>query len=266
MKKITTLLALGATALLALQLASCKTGTVTDAPESEAAAQDTIVRDGTDALPTDTLNIAEGAFHKSYIVACVDDHSHVYKEKVDPAKALVVISKREYRLYVYEAAADTTLAATFPVCYALNTGQKTKDGDSCTPECTMANPFHVSEINNAAAWTFDFDDGRGPILAFGKWFIRLDLSQSFPDNPLVAKNRSIGIHGSTGNERSIPGRDSHGCVRLRDADLVLLHDNYVAKGTTVVIKPFDTGKLPFELKAEKALGEQYIPARLRPEQ
>lgn len=202
-----------------------------------------------------------GDFHKTYLVANVDDHANVYKPKVDPAKALIVISKREYRLYVYEMGADTTLAATFPVCYAINPGPKSGEGDNKTPECTLQNPFHVSQIVDASTWCFDFNDGRGPILAFGNWFIRLDLSQSFPDNPALASNRSIGIHGSTGNEKSVPGRDSHGCVRMYDKDLDTLHDNYVAEGTTVVIKGIDEKKWPFEVKAEKALGDKYVAAK-----
>lgn len=210
-----------------------------------------------DEIPTHKYLMTQPEYELNYLVASLKDEAAVYKKSVDPAKALIVISKREYRLYVYETGADTTLAASFPVCYALNTGQKSAEGDNCTPECTMQNPFHVSEIKDASSWTFDFGDGRGSIPAFGHWFIRLDLSKSFPDNPKVASNRSIGIHGSTGNEASIPGRDSHGCIRLLDQDLETLHDNYIGVGTTVVVKSFTTPKLPFELKAERALGENY---------
>lgn len=212
---------------------------------------------GTDEVPTHTVSFSGPDFNKTYLKAELNDEAAIYKKHVDSAKALIVVSKREYRLYVYETGADTTLAASFPICYALNPGPKTKEGDNCTPECTMHAPFHVSEIKDASTWVFDFGDGRGSILAFGHWFMRLDLSQSFPDNPALATNRSIGIHGSTGNEASIPGRDSHGCIRLLDRDLDTLHDNYIGVGTTVVVKGIHTPKLPFELKAEKALGEDY---------
>lgn len=265
MKKIHTLFVLLAAGATALLMPSCGTreggsdkgGESTSVSKGDA---DVINTDATDAIPMKEFAISEGEFRKIYNVADIDDAAAIYKEKVDPEKALIVISKREYRLYVYETGSDTTLAASFPVCYALNTGQKTKDGDSCTPHCTMEHPFHVSEIKDASDWEFDFEDGRGKIPAFGHWFIRLDLSKSFPDNEKVAKNRSIGIHGSTGNEASVPGRDSHGCIRLFDPDLITLHDNYVGVGTTVVVKPYDQGKLPFELKAEKALGDKYKPA------
>ena len=50
--------------------------------------------------------------------------------------------------------------------------------------------------------------------------------------------KGIGIHGSTNNEASVPGRDSEGCIRLRDSDLIVLHDRYAQVGTPVVILPF----------------------------
>ena len=34
----------------------------------------------------------------------------------------------------------------------------------------------------------------------------------------------IGIHGSTNNESSVPGRGSEGCIRLRDDDLIQLKE------------------------------------------
>ena len=110
---------------------------------------------------------------------------------------------------------------------------------------------------DAKTWCFDFQDGRGMIAAFGDWFLRLDLSNSFPDNPKLAANRSIGLHGSTGNEMSVPGRDSHGCVRLLDADIAFLHDHYIQLGTQVVIKGINEKKWPFEVKAQQRLGDKY---------
>lgn len=251
-----TLLAMGAFAALCVSCESCKSEPEGDGPGKDAKKQEVVATDATSEVPTKEYSISDPGFDKTYLVADLDDNMAVYKENVDPSKALIVISKREYRLYVYETGADTTLAASFPVCYAKNPGQKSREGDNSTPECSMSNPFHVSEIKAASEWTHDFGDGRGEVLAYGDWFIRLDLSKSFPDNEAVAKNRSIGIHGSTNNEASVPGRDSGGCIRLRDQDLNVLR-KYVDKGTTVVIKPISEGKLPFEVKAEKALGEKY---------
>lgn len=250
----------GALSFPAIALASCGSQ---GGAEGDAGENDSIVHgDSATEIATRTLEINEEMFHKKYLVADINDARHIYKEKVKPENVLVVISKREYRLYVYDTQADTTLAASFPICYALNTGQKTGNGDNCTPHCDLKHPFHVSEIKDASTWCFDFEDGRGMIKAFGNWFIRLDLSGSFPNDPAVAANRSIGIHGSTGNEPSVPGRDSHGCVRMLDEDLCLFHDNYASVGMPVVIKPFKQAKLPFELRAEQALGDKYQPAKL----
>lgn len=268
MKYLLLSVALAAAAAVVLMFSSCNLAA--SGASSEDAAELSVLVDSlvdtaaSDELPTRELSFNTAGFRKTYLVACIADSAAIYKERVEPERALIVVSKREYRLYVYETGADTILAASFPVCYAIHTGQKSREGDNCTPECGMDNPFRVSEICNSSRWTYDFGDGRGSIKAFGKWFVRLDLSQSFPDNPALAANRTIAIHGATGNECSIPGRDSHGCVRLHDTDLITFRNNYVGVGTRVVIKSFHQGKLPFELKAERALGERYQAARLTP--
>lgn len=160
-------------------------------------------------------------------------------EDVERKNCFLVVSKTDYKLYVCEVKdKDTLIVASFPVCYAKNKGQKTREGDCCTPECSFEHPFYISEIKNASTWCHDFKDGRGEILAYGKWFMRLDLSEAFPDNEAVAKNRSIGIHGSTNNESSVPGNASEGCIRLRDADLDSLHDNYAYEGQKVIVLPY----------------------------
>lgn len=197
---------------------------------------------------------------KTYNVADIADKRAVYKDKVADRKNLFfVISKQEYRLYVYEKAAnDTVLVAHYPVCYAKRTGQKTKSGDMSTPETDMKGPFRISQIAAASSWTHDFKDGRGAIKAYGDWFMRLDLTKGSGLNAAVCSNRSIGIHGSSGNRESVPGNDSEGCIRLRDEDLRHLKTTYAQVGTEVVVKPFSQGKYAFEKKAEKALGTRYI--------
>jgi len=59
----------------------------------------------------------------------------------------------------------------------------------------------------------------------------------------------IGIHGSTNNAESVPGRASEGCVRLRDNDLRDLRRNFAFVGMKVVIKDEMADDLPFETKA-----------------
>ena len=165
------------------------------------------------------------------------DAAKVYTDaKFDQSKSFIVISKKELRLYVYaDINGDTTRIAHFPVCLSRNKGQKEKAGDMRTPESEPGKPFTIKQIQNASDWHHDFGDGRGDILAYGNWFLRLETPFS-----------GIGIHGSTNNENTFPGRDSEGCIRLRDADIITLKENYAYVGMPVIIKAEDQGPLPFE--------------------
>lgn len=139
----------------------------------------------------------------------------------------IVVSKPNLTLSVYENKnGDTVLIADYPVCVALKYGQKQKKGDMKTPECTYDKPFVITEIVPASTWTHDFGDGRGSILAYGDWFMRLK-TPGFS---------GIGIHGSTNNESSVPGRGSEGCIRLRNDDLNDLKEKYAFVGMKVVIE------------------------------
>ncbi len=161
-----------------------------------------------------------------------------FKGKYDQSSAFVVISKRELRLNVYATVqGDTTLIARYPVCLSRAKGQKQKRGDMKTPESTMSKPFSITQIQDAHTWKHDFGDGRGNILSYGAWFMRLKT-------PF----QGIGIHGSTNNEAKMPGRDSEGCIRLRDKDLVHFKNNYATVGMKVIIKAENEGRLSFEKK------------------
>lgn len=138
----------------------------------------------------------------------------------------IVIDKPALHLSVYEPqGGDTVLIARYPVCVGKNYGQKEKSGDMKTPECTLDNPFSITEIKPASDWTHDFGDGRGAILAYGNWFMRLK----------TPGHKGIGIHGSTNNEGSVPGRGSEGCIRLLNDDLDELKENYAFVGMKVII-------------------------------
>ena len=137
----------------------------------------------------------------------------------------IVIDKPALHLSVYEVQqSDTVLLARYPVCVGKNFGHKEKSGDMKTPECTFSNPFTITEIKPASSWTHDFGDGRGEILAYGNWFMRLKTDFS-----------GIGIHGSTNNESSVPGRGSEGCIRLLNNDLYTLKANFAFVGMKVVV-------------------------------
>ena len=155
-----------------------------------------------------------------------DDTATYYSPVVNKKNCFLLISKPELRLYVCEVlAGDTLRRAHYPVCVGLNKGQKQKKGDMRTPECTVENPFTITEIKDASTWTHDFGDGRGAILSYGNWFMRLK----------TPGHSGIGIHGSTNNENSVPGRGSEGCIRLRNHDLDELKANYAFVGMRVVV-------------------------------
>ena len=150
----------------------------------------------------------------------------VFGELVNRDQCFIVIDKPALHLSVYEdQEGDTVLLARYPVCVGLNYGQKEKGGDMKTPECTFENPFTITEIKPASTWVHDFGDGRGSILAYGNWFMRLK-TYNF---------KGIGIHGSTNNEHSVPGRGSEGCIRLRNEDLDILKERYAFVGLKVII-------------------------------
>ena len=161
------------------------------------------------------------------VVTIPADTATYYSDVVNKKNCFIVIAKHpEYRLYVCEVVdGDTLKRVHYPVCVGKNRGQKQKKGDMKTPECTVDNPFTITEIVDASKWTHDFGDGRGSILSYGHWFMRLK----------TPGHSGIGIHGSTNNESSVPGRGSEGCIRLRDDDLIQLKENYAFVGMRVVI-------------------------------
>ena len=175
----------------------------------------------------------------------------IYQSRVNVKNCFIVISKKSLSLRVYEGAnTDTTLVAVFPVCLSKNKGQKYTAGDNKTPECSMDNPFRVTQIEDASTWRYDFGDGRGYILAYGHWFIRLNSEFS-----------GIGIMGSTNNERSVPGRESSGSIRLKDDDLDFLKEHYVFEGMKVVIKSEEEGLYNFEKRCTMLMENSDIPKK-----
>ena len=166
---------------------------------------------------------------------------------VNKANCFIVISKKDYYLYVYEARGkDTVLLARYDCCFGQHVGNKQKRGDKKTPSsCNslkanpFANAFYISQIQDASTWKHDFKDGRGNIKAYGDFFLRL----------VTPGHSGIGIHGSTNNAESVPGRASEGCIRLRDADIKALRNHYAREKMKVIIKDEKVDDLPFEIRA-----------------
>ena len=152
--------------------------------------------------------------------------------------AFIVVSKQDLTLTVYAPIGGDTLAIeAFPVCMGKNKGDKQGKGDMRTPESPAGQPFTITMIQDASGWIHDFGDGRGSILAYGHWFLRLKTPHS-----------GIGIHGSTNNENTVPGRASEGCIRLLDKDIITLKEKYARVGMPVIVKGEEQSLLPFEEK------------------
>jgi len=158
----------------------------------------------------------------------------------DRQRCFIVMSKKDYYLYVYEAQGkDTVMLARYDCAFGLKKGNKERRGDMKTPNSTMAKPFTISQMADASTWRHDFGDGRGNIKSYGDYFLRL----------VTPPHSGIGIHGSTNNAESVPGRASEGCIRLKDADIIDLRKNYAFTGMKVVIKDERADDLPFEIRA-----------------
>ena len=157
--------------------------------------------------------------------------------------AFIVISKLDQKLNVYDrnAQGDTVLVAQFPCCMGKNKGNKQRRGDMRTPESPAGKPFKITMIQDASTWKHDFKDGRGEIKAYGHWFLRLE----------TPGHKGIGIHGSTNNENSVPGRASEGCIRLLDKDIITLKEHFAYVGMPVTVQSEDQAPFPWEQRVRK---------------
>lgn len=139
--------------------------------------------------------------------------------KVENAR-FILISKQEMKLRLIDYKGNELFCA--PVATGKNAGNKQKVGDMRTPEGV----FQVSDIQQAADWKHDFNDGKGEVSgAYGDYFIRLS----------VPGHKGIGIHG-THLPESIGTRASEGCIRMKNEDLNRLV-GLITPPVTVVITP-----------------------------
>lgn len=130
----------------------------------------------------------------------------------------IIVSKEEMQMSVYNG--EGTEMLKFPIACGKNYGQKLRAGDKRTPEGI----FKVVGKEASSAWTHDF--GNGPIRgAYGPLFIRLN-TPGF---------KGIGIHG-THDERTVPGRETLGCIRMKNRDLLELA-KVIDEKTLVIILP-----------------------------
>ena len=198
-----------------------------------------------EAFPFSGSDVAETTVddHGAPCIRIAGDQTISQPDKMTEGDScFIVMSKKDYYLYVYQPqGSDTVMLARYDCCFSRNKGQKEREGDMRTPHCSAAQPFHITQIADASTWEHDFGDGRGPIKSYGNYFLRLE----------TPGHKGIGIHGSTNNEESVPGRASEGCIRLHDDDIIDLAEHYAYVGMPVIIKAEEADDLPFEIHAMK---------------
>ena len=145
-----------------------------------------------------------------------------YKNLIEniPESKILIVDKEKLIMTVinYKGA----ILNTFPVSVGANYGQKLERGDLRTPQGI----FKIVTVEDSRGWSFDFEDDSLPPIkgAFGPYFFRLGT-----------EFQGIGIHG-THDPSGIGKRATHGCIRLRNVDLVKLK-KIVGPGTSVIITP-----------------------------
>jgi len=155
-----------------------------------------------------------------YILLGIGYYLHYQLVKDIPETIMVIVNKENLSLTVIDY--KGYIMATYPISVGMNFGNKAEKGDLKTPEGI----FQVIAIDDSRNWSYDFENDNQPSIkgAFGPYFIRLGT-----------EFKGIGIHG-TNNPAGISLRATHGCIRLRNSDLVKLV-KYVKVGTNVIITP-----------------------------
>lgn len=127
----------------------------------------------------------------------------------------IAVNKEACRLYLNNAFGDTLLC--FPVCSSRNRGQKSEADDCKTPEGT----FPLYGVYNSTDWTYKDTDSK----CYGPIFLSLRTPRYW----------GVGIHG-TNAPGSVPGRSSHGCMRLHNENVLQLKP-MVHKDLLVTVLP-----------------------------
>lgn len=145
----------------------------------------------------------------------------------------VIINKRKTRLYVVNVFGDTL--DSYPVCCSRNRGQKKSEDDCRTPEGTFA----VVGVYNSTDWRYKKVGEK----CYGPYFVSLATPGFY----------GIGIHG-TNAPYSVPGRSSHGCIRLHNDNIKKLR-KWVNKDTRVTILPDDPEA---DKKEQEKIRDNYV--------
>lgn len=127
----------------------------------------------------------------------------------------IVVDKPRTRLYIINVFGDTL--SRYRVCASRERGQKSGKDDWRTPEGT----FKIYGLYNSTDWTYKDTQDK----CYGPYFIALWTPPFW----------GIGIHG-TNAPYSVPGRRSHGCMRMHNEDIQRVRQ-MVDKDSRVTILP-----------------------------
>lgn len=157
------------------------------------------------------------------IIPMIADASLDYATRLinDTHKGFIVVDKSRMKVLLFDHYGRQE--KSYGMACAKNFGTKHKKADSRTPEGF----FSVEGVYNSEDWLFTDDDGvtspkKGQ---FGPRFIRLKI-------PTTSQ---IGIHGTCA-PWSIGGRSSHGCIRIKNENILELVE-LVEKGMPVIVVP-----------------------------
>jgi len=159
----------------------------------------------------DTLSIPESDW--LYIEA---RDSVVVTEK---GAAMIVVDKEKMTLAVLDFVSDTIMVC--PIGCGRQYGNKQELTDDRTPEGV----FKVRRIENSVDWVHKTRTGLSEYGVYGPHFIRLEYPPRY----------AIGIHG-TNNPASLSKRESEGCIRVSNSDIVAL-SKLAYPGMSVIILP-----------------------------
>ena len=146
---------------------------------------------------------------------------YAYRLLKNEHNGFIVVDKSRMKVILFDKYGR--MEKTYGMACAKNYGTKHKKGDSCTPEGF----FSVEGTYDSTDWLFTDDDGvtsekKGQ---FGPRFIRLSIPGT----------SQIGIHGTCA-PWSIGNRSSHGCIRIKNENILELVE-LVEKGMPVIVVP-----------------------------
>lgn len=179
------------------------------------------------ASPEDAmLYMDESADHQAYadgILYAMAQDSLEYCERLlnNQFKHFIIVDKGKMRVELYDKYGR--LKRSYRCACGRGFGNKRSKGDCRTPEGF----FRAASPRNSSDWHYTDENGKRSEKPgqYGPRFVRI----------ITPGYSSIGIHG-TDAPWSIGGRRSHGCVRIKNENILELA-KFVEKGMPIIVKP-----------------------------